>query len=212
MRDTSSIRQAPIGDPIARTLILFAGWFFIAVWLGVSGKLNQHGAPPLGFAAALLLPLAAFVADRRWGSRLFGGLVRLDLQALIVPQTFRIVGVVFVVAWMTGTLPAGFALPAGLGDIAVGLASPFVAAAVAQRRPGHLRLAWIWNVLGTLDLVTAVALGVLHGRSPIGLLAGPVPTDAMTRYPLSLIPTFLVPIALMLHLATFRRLRHAAER
>ena len=28
----------------------------------------------------------------------------------------------------------------------------------------------------------------------------------MTRYPLSLIPTFLVPLALMLHLATFRRL------
>jgi hypothetical protein len=212
MRDTSSIRQPHVGDPIARTLILLAGWFFIAVWLGVSGKLNQHGAPPLGLAAALLLPLAVFAADRRWGSPLFGGLVRLDLPALIVPQTFRIVGVVFVVAWMTGTLPAGFALPAGLGDIAIGLAAPFVATAVAQRRPGHLRLARIWNVLGTIDLVTAVALGVLHGRSPIGLLAGSVPTDAMTRYPLSLIPTFLVPIALMLHVATFRRLRATAER
>ena len=62
--------------------------------------------------------------------------------------------------------------------------------AVAQRRPGHLRLARIWNVLGTVDLVTAVTLGVLHGRSPIGLLAGSVSTDAMTRYPLSLIPTW----------------------
>jgi len=212
MRDTSSIRQTPVGEPLTRTLILLAGWFFVAVWLGVSGKLNQHGGPPLGIAAALLVPLAVFAAERRWGSPLFGGLVRLDLQALIVPQTFRIIGVVFVVAWMTGTLPAGFALPAGLGDIAIGLAAPFVATAVAQRRPGHRRLAWIWNALGTVDLVTAVTLGVLHGRSPLGLLAGSVPTDAMTRYPLSLIPTFLVPIALMLHLATFQRLRHTVER
>jgi hypothetical protein len=28
----------------------------------------------------------------------------------------------------------------------------------------------------------------------------------MTHYPMSLIPTFLVPLALMLRLATFRRL------
>jgi hypothetical protein len=52
----------------------------------------------------------------------------------------------------------------------------------------------------------AVTSGVLHGRSPIGLLAGHVTTDVMARYPLSLIPTFFVPLALMLHLTTFRKL------
>jgi len=36
------------------------------------------------------------------------------------------------------------------------------------------------------------------------LVFSPVRSDG--RYPLSLIPTFLVPLALMLHLATFRRL------
>ena len=125
-------------------------------------------------------------------------------------QTFRIVGVVFVVAWVGGTLPAGFALPAGIGDVAIGLAAPFVAAAVVRRRPHHLALARIWNVLGVADLVIAVTSGVLHGRSPIGLLPGPVTTDVMARYPLSLIPTFLVPLALMLHLTTFRRLASTA--
>ena len=209
MNDTASIRQPRTGDEITRTLLLLAGWFFVSVWLGSTGKLIPRGGPPLGLAAAVLLPLAVFVADRRLGRRLFGGLVRLELPALIALQTFRIIGVFFVVAWMAGTLPAGFALPAGIGDMAIGVAAPFVAAAVVRRDRHHLALARTWSVLGMADLVLAVTSGVLHGRSPIGLLAGPVTTDAMARYPLSVIPTFLVPLALMLHLATFRKLAAA---
>ncbi len=211
MNDTPSIGQPRTGDEATRTLLLLAAWFFLAVWLGATDKLTAQGAPPVGIGVAILLPLAGFVADRRLGGRLFGGLLRLDLPALIALQTFRIVGVVFVVAWMGGALPAGFALPTGLGDMAIGLTAPLVAAAVVRRRPHHLALARLWTVLGMADLVIAVTSGVLHGRSPIGLLAaGPVTTDAMARYPLSLIPTFLVPLALMLHLTTFRRLATAS--
>lgn len=207
MNDIAGIREQRAGSDLQRTLVVLAGWFFLAVWLGVSGALRTNGGPPLGIAVAIVLPLIAFALDRRLGSPVLGGLQRLELPALIGLQTFRIVGVIFIVAWLGGTLPAGFALPAGIGDIAIGLAAPFVAAAVAARRPHHRTLARIWNVLGAADLVTAVGSGVLHGRSPIGLLAGPVTTDAMARYPLSLIPTFLVPLALMLHLCTFRALR-----
>ena len=205
MNDIAEARHQGAAD-IQRTLLVLAGWFFIAVWMGVSGALRASGGPPLGIGVAILLPLIVFVVDRRFGSPVLGGLQRLDLPALIGLQTFRIVGVIFIVAWLGGTLPGGFALPAGIGDVAIGLLAPFVAAAVADRRPHHLELARIWNVLGAADLITAVTTGVLHGRSPIGLLAGAVPTDAMAAYPLSLIPTFLVPLAFMLHLCTFRAL------
>ncbi len=206
MQSTSTIEQPRSGSESTRTLLLLAAWFFFAVWLGVSGALNAHGAPPIGIAVAIVLPLIVFVIDRRRGSPLLGGLTRLELPALIALQTFRIIGVIFIVAWAAGTLPAGFALPAGLGDVAIGLSAPFAAAAAARRQPQYLPLVRLWNILGTADLVIAVTTGVLHGRSPIGLLAGAIPTDAMARYPLSLIPTFLVPLALMLHLATFRAL------
>jgi len=205
MQSTSTIEQPRTGGESTRTLLLLAAWFFFAIWLGVSGALNAHGAPPVGIAAAIVLPLAVFLIDRRRGSPLFGGLTRLELPALIALQTFRIIGVVFLVAWAGGTLPAGFALPAGIGDIAVGLSAPFAAAA-ARRRPAHLRLVRLWNIVGTADLVIAVTSGVLHGRSPIGVLAGSIPTDVVARYPLSVIPTFFVPLALMLHLSTFRAL------
>ena len=205
MNDASVIDVRRAGSDIRRTLLFLAGWFFVALWLGVTGTLSQQGGPPIGIGLAIVLPLVLFAADRRIGSPLFGALDRMELPALIAAQTFRIVGVVFLVAWLAGTLPGGFALPAGIGDVAIGLAAPFVAAAVA-RQPARLATARVWNLLGIADLVIAVTSGVLHGRSPVGLLAGGVPTDALVRYPLSLIPTFFVPLALMLHFTTARKL------
>jgi hypothetical protein len=189
-----------------RTLLLLAGWFFLAIWMGTSGVLVPGEAPPFALGATIVLPLLLFALDSRFGNPLFAGLLRLDLPALITLQTFRIIGIIFVVAWHAGTLPAGFALPAGLGDVAVGLSAPFVAAAVAQRRRHYTVLARWWTIAAVADLVVAVSSGVLHARSPLGLLAGPVTTEAMARYPLSLIPSFLVPLALLLHIRAFGEL------
>jgi hypothetical protein len=212
MHTASDIRPQPAANELTRTLILLAAWFFLAVWLGVTGRLVASGTPPIALGATILLPLALFALDGRFGHPIFGGLLRLGLPALIALQTFRIIGITFVVAWLAGTLPAGFALPAGLGDIAVGLSAPFVAAAVVQRRRHHAALARWWSVAAVADLVIAVTSGVLHSSTPLGVLAGPVTTDGMAVYPLSLIPTFLVPLALLLHLSTFRALAAKSSR
>ena len=42
---------------------------------------------------------------------------------LALPHTLRVVGVLFLIVMAQGHLPAAFALPAGLGDITVGLAA-----------------------------------------------------------------------------------------
>ena len=62
-----------------------------------------------------------------------------------------------------------------------------------------------WNVLGSLDLVLAVSLGVLASATPVGLLAGDVTTRLMGQFPLSLIPTFFVPLLLIFHLIALSR-------
>jgi hypothetical protein len=206
MHTASDIRQPPAGMELTRTLILLAAWFFVAVWLGVTGRLVAAGTPPIALGATIVVPLLLFAVDGRLGNPIFGGFLRLGLPALIALQTFRIIGITFVIAWLGGTLPAGFALPAGLGDVAVGLSAPFVAAAVLQRRRHHAVVARWWSVAAVADLVIAVTSGVLHSSTPFGVLAGAVTTDGMARYPLSLIPTFLVPVALLLHLSTFRAL------
>jgi hypothetical protein len=212
MQNAADIEQEPAGRELTRTLILLAAWFFVALWLGVTGRLVSAGTPPIALGATIVMPLALFALDGRFGHPIFGGFLRLDLPVLIALQTFRIIGITFVIAWLGGTLPAGFALPAGLGDVAVGLSAPFVAAAVVQRRRHHAVLVRWWSLAAVADLVIAVTSGVLHSSTPLGILQGSVSTDALARYPLSLIPSFFVPLALLLHLRTFRALSARSSR
>src|SRR6267142_1642010 len=128
---------------------------------------------------------------------------------LIGVQLYRAIGVIFLILLAQRQLPAHFALPAGWGDIAVGLAAPFVAWAVAREVQGSGALAAIWNVLGLADLVVAVGMGT-------GLLTpillpdlGRLPAaSALGVFPLILIPTFTVPMSLILHLLSLRALAH----
>src|SRR4051812_34746104 len=100
MLTASDIRQEPAGGELLRTLILLAAWFFLAVWLGVTGRLVAAGAPPIALGAAVVAPLLLFALDGRFGQPIFGAILRLDLSVLIALQTFRIIGITFVIAWL----------------------------------------------------------------------------------------------------------------
>jgi hypothetical protein len=58
---------------------------------------------------------------------------------LALPHTLRVIGVLFLIVMAQGKLPAAFALPAGLGDIAIGLAAPFVALRLWREVPAVLQ-------------------------------------------------------------------------
>ncbi len=109
----------------------------------------------------------------------------------------------FVILYLQGFLPGIFALPAGWGDFAIGITAPLVA--WFWRRPYPRKMFVVWNVLGVLDLVTAVTLGVLASATPVGVLAGDVTTRLMGMFPLSLIPTFFVPLLIIGHLIALSR-------
>ena len=111
------------------------------------------------------------------------------LQGLMLVQVYRVGGAVFLVALSQGLLPATFAIPAGIGDILVGITAPL---AVLALRRGAL-LGWVaaisWNVLGLADFAVAFTEGSI--ASP----------QALFTLPLVLIPTVAVPIATALHIA-----------
>ena len=79
------------------------------------------------------------------------------VNRLELPHTFRVAGVAFLLTMALGHLPALFALPAGLGDIATGIAALLVARTLAQGR-GHRAALWL-NAFGMTDLVVALTLG-----------------------------------------------------
>ncbi len=98
-----------------------------------------------------------------------------------------------------GVLPGLFAWPAGLGDIAIGVAAPWMILSLI-RQPGFAasQSFRVWNLLGILDLVVAIGTGVLASGFAAGLV-GDTTTGPMTQLPLVLIPAYFVPIFIMLH-------------
>ena len=70
------------------------------------------------------------------------------------------------------------------------------------RELGHRRCA-----VGIGDLVVAVGTGFLSSPSTLQQLALDGPNAAITLYPFVLIPTFLVPVSVVLHVYVIARLR-----
>jgi hypothetical protein len=191
---------------IVRTMSALLVWFFVTLALVAGGALVSRGGPPIALGGAMLLPMLAYRLDGRRGHPVFEGIARLDPSTLAVLQTFRVIGAVFLVAWWRGALPGGFALPAGIGDVTVGVTAPFVAAAVASRKPYARWLFVAWNVFGIADLVTAVTLGVAHSPTVVGFIHSAITTNSLAAYPFGLIPAFAVPLAIILHAVGLARL------
>jgi hypothetical protein len=131
----------------------------------------------------------------------------LDLRLIAGMQAWRFAGLGFLALYAQNVLPAVFALPAGLGDMGMGLTAPWIMIALA-RSPGFATSkAFIrWNLFGMLDLVVAVSIGALNTLFTTGA-TGEISTGPMATLPLLLIPAFLVPLFFMLHIAAILQSR-----
>jgi hypothetical protein len=126
-------------------------------------------------------------------------------------QIYRVAGGIFLVLWADGRLPWQFALPAGVGDVATGCLAVLLAVLLAQNAAGARRAAYAWCLFGIADLAVAVTMGALTSPGLPHLLALDAPNLLITSYPLVMVPTFAVPLALMLHgLVLWRMWRETA--
>src|SRR5580765_6639127 len=97
-------------------------WFAASFLVSAKGFLQSDPlAPPLGLLAAVVLPIALFFVWFNVSSGFREFALNLDLKALTVVQSWRILGFGFLALYTYGILPASFALPAGLGDMAIGI-------------------------------------------------------------------------------------------
>jgi len=130
------------------------------------------------------------------------------MRTLTFLQAWRVAGFVWFVAAAYRILPGAFALPAGWGDLVVGFSAPL--AAIYLTKLESPRGLLVWQILGFLDLIMAVALGVL--ASPrIHLIGNGFTTAALTVLPLSIIPTFGVPLALIFHIVCIANLSRSGQ-
>jgi len=204
----------PVGfaGPRARFLAggLLAVWFVLLI-AGVAAATSPVGVPALGLAAMVPIVVALLIAAFRPPFR--AAVRAIPLPVLIGVNGVRLLGVLFVLLYLSDRLPGPFALTAGCGDMAIGATAPFVAAVAARGADRWRGVTWLWNSLGLLDLFTALGLGVLSAPdSPIRLIFSSADMSAMTALPWILIPAFLVPLLMLTHFAIFDRLLRTRSR
>jgi hypothetical protein len=175
-------------------------WLAAASYLGSANTYfaaSEAAVPTV--LLGLLIPLIAAAIAFRLSETIASLVSAIPLSWLVAAQVYRIAGVIFLVLWADGRLPWQFALPAGIGDVATGFFAVAVAGWLARDAAGARRAAYAWSFFGIADLVVAVTMGALTSPGPVHLLALGSPNLLVTSYPLVMVPTFAVPLALMLH-------------
>ena len=179
-------------------------WLFLALAVGASGYLESVRPP---FPQALIAGLTVALLVLFWtptSVRRFTEAV--DLRALVLIHATRVIaGVYFLVLYGRGELPWAFAVPGGWGDIVVGIAAVLVCLAARPESRAGRRLILAWNLVGLLDILMVVSTATRLG------LADPGQMRALFRLPLSVLPTFLVPIIIATHVMIFVRLGRSAR-
>jgi hypothetical protein len=185
------------------TAVLLVVWFVTVLTSSALDLFkNQSERFGLGIAVAALVPMVVFSLWFAASEEFRNFTLSLDPRILTSVQVWRIVGFTFLLLEARNVLPAVFAFPAGYGDMFIGVTAGFAAWRLAE--PAHRNSFIFWQLLGIADLIIAVSLGttagllVPHGPSMV----------AMTVLPLSLIPTFFVPLFLMLHVICIAQARN----
>jgi hypothetical protein len=172
-------------------------WLLVALGLSAFGQVAawRPPVPQLVLAGLTALVLVAVVARPRFRQWIRA----LDLRWLVGLHLSRFVGIYFLVLHQAGQLPFAFAVPGGWGDIIVAALALLLLTA-GSRLESHRVLVGVWNTLGLIDIVFVV---VTATRLALG---DPESMSALLRLPLSLLPTFLVPLIIVSHVLVYWRL------
>ena len=215
---SASIVVAFLAHGLARTglgRLMAAGvlgaWFELVLVIGAGGALDPVrglGAPALGLTVGL--PIAALVCAFFAAPSVQNAMLATPLPALVTVNAIRIIpGAIFVVLYAAGRLPASFGPSAGWGDIFAGVTALPLAWAMARFGSRIRALALLWNTIGIADLIAAIALGALSAPGPLQVFAGPPTSAIMTTLPWLIIPGFIVPSLVFIHVVIFYRLADA---
>jgi len=187
-----------------KVFAVMALWAGAAVVVAATGAVrDEAGSPPWVLYWFFGVIILGTVGVARW-SELFHVLAhRHTLAELLLCETARWLGSMFLILEATRQLPGFFAYPAAFGDILVGLTAIFAVIALVFSRSNVVPVGW--TLLGLLDFVGAAGTAFLACQA-IGLVQTDPPTSLLSQLPMSLFPMFMVSCSIVIHLTTLRLL------
>jgi hypothetical protein len=145
---------------------------------------------------SMVMGLLGWTLAFRWYAQpaLDGAAFSAAMRPLLLLHSFRYIGLMFLIPGVTAqSLDPRFAQPAAYGDLLAALLAIGALAAIRYNRPLALGSVAVFDVVGFLDLINAVARGLLF--TPDGALGA-------TFW----IPMVIVPLLIVTHVYIFGRL------
>jgi hypothetical protein len=197
---------------VGTAALILVFWLAGVIALGALGGFHATSGdiPTIQYGVFLPILIGALLI---WRSPAVAHILDAVPQSWIVGvQLYRSLGVIFLILYATGKLPGLFAWPAGVGDILVGVLAPVVGLSYAHDPHQNGDLVSAWNIFGIGDLAVAVGTGFLSAPSLLQPFLVEPPNELITQFPLVLVPVFLVPLSILLHVASLAKLRRSVTR
>jgi hypothetical protein len=170
----------------ARIYVL-AMWFAFAAAASLAGWTRAIPVPAL-MVSGFVIPFCLFYGALTLSPRSRRFIETRDLRITTLLEASRITGLVFFIGYASGALPALFGLTTGSLDTAIGFTALLAAGASRDAL-------WLWHVAGIASLLISGSFGILTAPA------------AMAEFPWALVPTFLGPVTLLLHLTSLTALK-----
>ncbi len=189
----------------------FTLWAVLMWFLAVNGVFRRTLGPVPILPFAIFVPILVGIPLLTRSSYVASLLDAMPSSWLIGLQVYRVLGGIFVVNWARDAMPGVFAVPAGFGDVLVGLLALPAALWVSQGSRSGRIAGVLWNLLGITDLAIAVCMGMLSSPGPFHVFALEHPNTLIGSFPIVMIPAFAVPNSIILHGLSLWQLRRMGK-
>jgi hypothetical protein len=202
-------KQGPYRFKATPVALGIFGWLLLQAGLAFAGFYKDTTSLPPRFLLAVFPPLAVIVM-LFLTKRGRNGLDQLSLQRLTYLNTVRVpVELVLYGLFLYKAVPGLMTFEGRNFDILVGITAPFVAYfGIGKNKMGRKGLL-AWNVILLLLLLNIVMCGILSSPLPFQQFAFDQPNIALIYFPFIWLPSFVVPVAMLTHFVSIKRLLSA---
>lgn len=187
-------------------LLLFA-WMTFQALMALGGFYTNTQTIPPRFLLMVLPPLVIIIillvgpAGKNW-------LAKLDIKTLTLLHVVRIpVEVVLYLLFIYHKIPQLMTFEGRNADILAGISAPVIYYFVFVKKSGAVKILFWWNIVSLLLLLNIVVNAALSAPSPIQQFAFDQPNTAIFYFPFNWLPSVVVPLVLLSHLAVLQRIK-----
>lgn len=186
------------------TVVLIA-WAFVVSTLSLIGFFGNFDLFPLNIGPFLLIPLITILFFT-FSKTVTEILLQINPARIIRLQVFRVgVEILLWMMFIQHLLPVQMSFEGRNFDILAGLTAPLMAY-LASRNSVSNSVLIIWNIVCLGLLINIVTIAIFSMPTPFRYFMNEPSNTIVTLFPFSWLPTFLVPLAYMLHFFSLRQL------